>query len=44
VSIDAQRIADEMGIGDLFQYQWRDQPVRMKDKERKIFTESTPKQ
>jgi hypothetical protein len=37
VSVDAQAKADEMGIGDISRFQWRDQPIRMRDPDRKIF-------
>ena len=36
-SVNAQKQADELGIGDLRRFDWGDQPVRMKDPGRKIF-------
>jgi hypothetical protein len=36
-SVNAQKRADELGIGDLRRFDWGDQPSRMKDPGRKIF-------
>ena len=36
-SVNAQKRADELGIGDLRRFDWGDQPGKMKDKGRKIF-------
>lgn len=36
-SVNAQKQADELGIGDLRKFDWGDQPVRMKDPGRKLF-------
>ena len=37
VSVKAQELADEMGIGDLSQYGWSDQKSKMKDPDRSLF-------
>lgn len=37
VSAAAQARADQMGLPDLWQFRWRDQPKKMKDPDRSIF-------
>ena len=37
VSIKAQELAGEMGVGDLSQYGWSDQKLKMNDLDRSIF-------
>jgi hypothetical protein len=37
VSVAAQVLANETALGDLRRYQWRDQPTKMKDPQRKTF-------
>lgn len=37
VSVKAQEVGDQMGVGDLSQYGWADQKSKMNDPDRSIF-------